>query len=44
MQAKAYVGAIFVDRRPGKGSTGFCWINIKRTLLLLLTVVIIDSN
>ena len=23
-----YVGAIFVDRPPGKGSTGFCWINL----------------
>ena len=22
------LGAIFVGRRPGKGSTGFCWINI----------------
>jgi hypothetical protein len=29
----SYVGAIFVDRPLTKGSTGFCWINIKRKLM-----------
>ena len=24
----SFVGALFVGRRRGKGSTGFCWINI----------------
>ena len=29
----SYVGAIFVGRRGGKGSTGFSWINIKLIII-----------
>ena len=42
----SYVGAIFVGRPPGKGSTGFCWINIMPStrLIAVFAVACINLN
>ena len=40
----SYVGAIFVGRPPGKGSTGFCWINIMHAYALLNWLTLITAK